>query len=303
MKRMIIMALVVMAGASLNIGTATAGKPKKKKGEPVAQQQVRLATSSDSISYAAGKASTLGLMEYLQQQYQVDTAYMADVIDGFKEAMEQGADPHFTAHNAGVQIAKMAMERILPGTQKQFEGTGDSITIDLFNAGFLSELTNDSSVYTMEAARKFFDDRLKTAREASQKDYIEKNTRWLAENKVKAGVKTTASGLQYKVLRAGNGPIPTKDDKVTVKYEGRMIDGTVFDSSYKRNPQTSTFGVSQVIKGWTEALCMMSVGSKWELYIPQDLAYGSRQAGNINPYSTLIFTVELEAVEVAKAKQ
>ena len=110
------MALVVMAGASLNIGTATAGKPKKKKGEPVAQQQVRLATSSDSISYAAGKASTLGLMEYLQQQYQVDTAYMADVIDGFKEAMEQGADPHFTAHNAGVQIAKMAMERILPAT-------------------------------------------------------------------------------------------------------------------------------------------------------------------------------------------
>lgn len=303
MKRMIIMALVVMAGASLNIGTATAGKPKKKKGEPVVGQQVRLVSLSDSISYAAGKASTLGLMEYLQRKYQVDTAYMADVIDGFKEAMEQGADPRFKARDAGVQIARMAMERIFPGTQEQFEGTGNSITADLFNAGFLSELANDSSIYTMDAARKFFETHLKTAREASQKDYIEKNTKWLAENKIKAGVKATASGLQYKVLRAGNGAIPTKDDKVTVKYEGRMIDGTVFDSSYKRNPQTSTFGVSQVIKGWTEALCMMPVGSKWELYIPQELAYGSRQAGNIKPYSTLIFTVELEAVEPAKAKK
>ena len=116
-------------------------------------------------------------------------------------------------------------------------------------------------------------------------------------------MKTTASGLQYKVLRAGNGPVPSKDDKVTVKYEGQLIDGTVFDSSYKRDPQTSSFGVGQVIKGWTEALCMMPVGSKWELYIPQELAYGDRQAGTIKPYSTLIFTVELEAMEAATTKK
>ena len=285
------MALVVMAGASLNVGTATAGKPKKKKNEPAAQQQLKLITLSDSLSYAAGKASTLGLIEYLQRQYQVDTAYMSDVVDGIKEALELGADPHFKARAAGAQIAKLAMERILPGTQEQFQGTRDSITADFFYAGFISELLSDSSIYTMEAARKFFEEHLKASQEASQKAYIEKNTRW------------PASGLQYKVLRAGNGPVPSKDDKVTVKYEGQLIDGTVFDSSYKRDPQTSSFGVGQVIKGWTEALCMMPVGSKWELYIPQELAYGDRQAGTIKPYSTLIFTVELEAMEAATTKK
>jgi FKBP-type peptidyl-prolyl cis-trans isomerase FklB len=113
-------------------------------------------------------------------------------------------------------------------------------------------------------------------------------------------MKTTASGLQYKVLVEGKGDVPTAKDKVTVKYEGRMIDGTVFDSSYKRNPQTTTFGCSDVIKGWTEALTMMPVGSKWEICIPQELAYGARQAGQIKPYSTLIFTVELVSIEKAK---
>ena len=94
----------------------------------------------------------------------------------------------------------------------------------------------------------------------------------------------------------------TKEDNVTVKYEGKMIDGTVFDSSYKRKPDTTSFRPDQVIKGWTEALCMMPEGSKWELYIPQELAYGERQAGNIKPYSTLIFTVEVVSVETKAEK-
>ncbi len=107
---------------------------------------------------------------------------------------------------------------------------------------------------------------------------------------------TLPSGLQYKVLREGNGPIATKDDEVEVKYEGRLIDGTVFDSSYERNPQTTKFRPTQVIKGWTEALTMMPEGSMWELYIPQTLGYGERQAGKIPPFSTLIFKVELVKV-------
>jgi FKBP-type peptidyl-prolyl cis-trans isomerase FklB len=102
------------------------------------------------------------------------------------------------------------------------------------------------------------------------------------------------------VLTAGTGETPKATDKVTVKYEGKLIDGTVFDSSYKRNPQTSSFKCNEVIKGWTEALTMMPVGSKWELYIPQELAYGERPAGKIKPYSTLIFTVELEGIESEK---
>jgi FKBP-type peptidyl-prolyl cis-trans isomerase FklB len=115
---------------------------------------------------------------------------------------------------------------------------------------------------------------------------------WLEENKKKDGVITLPSGLQYKVLVKGNGAVPTASQKVKVHYEGHLIDGTEFDSSYKRN-QPSTFRCDQVIKGWTEALCKMPVGSKWEIYIPYQLAYGERNTGAIKPYSALIFTVEL----------
>lgn len=116
---------------------------------------------------------------------------------------------------------------------------------------------------------------------------------FLAANAKKEGVKTTASGLQYKVLTQGTGAIPTASDEVKVNYEGRLVDGKVFDSSYKRG-EPATFKANQVIKGWTEALTMMPVGSKWELYIPYNLAYGERGAGqDIKPYSALIFTVEL----------
>lgn len=116
---------------------------------------------------------------------------------------------------------------------------------------------------------------------------------FLLENAKKEGVVTTASGLQYKILREGTGERPSAKDKVEVHYEGRLIDGTVFDSSYKRG-STTTFGVTQVIKGWTEALQLMKEGAKYQLYIPSDLAYGNRSVGaKIKPGDTLIFDVEL----------
>ena len=126
---------------------------------------------------------------------------------------------------------------------------------------------------------------------------------FLAANATKEGVKTTASGLQYKVITQGTGAVPTATDDVKVNYEGRLIDGTVFDSSYKRG-EPNTFKANQVIKGWTEALTMMPVGSKWELYIPYDLAYGERGAGNdIKPYETLVFTVELLDIVTPKKEE
>lgn len=102
--------------------------------------------------------------------------------------------------------------------------------------------------------------------------------------------------MQYKVIKEGNGAVPTDSSTVKVHYKGTLIDGTQFDSSYDRKEPT-TFKANQVIKGWTEALTMMPVGSKWELYIPQDLAYGSRDAGQIKPFSTLIFEVELVNID------
>jgi len=119
---------------------------------------------------------------------------------------------------------------------------------------------------------------------------------FLAANKTKEGIVTLPDGLQYKILTAGTGPKPKASDTVSVNYRGTLLDGTEFDSSYKRN-QPETLGVGQVIKGWTEALQLMPVGSKWQLFIPSDLAYGTQGAGPIGPDSTLIFEVELLSIK------
>lgn len=128
-------------------------------------------------------------------------------------------------------------------------------------------------------------------------------TAFLSSNKANADVITLPSGLQYKIITAGTGPKPTANDTVKVNYRGTLIDGTEFDSSYKRN-EPVTFPVNKVIKGWTEALQLMPVGSKWQLFIPSDLAYGDRGAGqDIAPGSTLIFEVELLSIEKKEAEK
>lgn len=140
---------------------------------------------------------------------------------------------------------------------------------------------------------------MKTMSEEGEKN-MKEGEGFLAKNKQKKGVKTTASGLQYKIIKEGTGEKPKADDTVTVNYSGTLINGTEFDSSYKRG-QPATFPVKGVIKGWTEALQVMKVGSKYELFIPSELAYGKRgTGGDIGPDSTLIFTVELLSIEKKK---
>jgi FKBP-type peptidyl-prolyl cis-trans isomerase FklB len=135
---------------------------------------------------------------------------------------------------------------------------------------------------------------------SAQKNKTE-GEKFLAENKKKEGVKTTASGLQYKVMKEGNGAQPKESDVVTVNYRGTLIDGTEFDSSYKRG-QPATFPLNGVIKGWTEGLQLMKVGSKYQLFVPANLAYGERQMGpDIGPDATLIFEVELLDVKAGGA--
>jgi FKBP-type peptidyl-prolyl cis-trans isomerase FklB len=196
-----------------------------------------------------------------------------------------------------MQIASLVNDRIMPNMKTDFVGSNDSINGAAFNEGFIAALNNDSTLFTQKAASKMYNDLRTSIRDSKNAVYKKENEDWLKTNANKEGMKSTASGLQYKVLVAGKGVTPKATDKVTVKYEGRMIDGTVFDSSYKRNPQTTSFHCNEVIKGWTEALTMMPVGSKWEICIPQELAYGSRQAGQIKPYSTLVFTVELISID------
>jgi len=155
------------------------------------------------------------------------------------------------------------------------------------------QLTQDQVKDVMAQFEKDMEQKQKQAGEKNKAD----GAKFLEENKKKPGVKTTASGLQYKAEKEGTGAQPKATDMVTVNYRGTLIDGTEFDSSYKRG-QPATFPVNGVIKGWTEALPLMPVGSKWQLFIPSELAYGERPPGSeIGPNSTLIFEVELVSIQ------
>ena len=294
MKKMMILALALMAGASLY--TADAAKKKKvAQTEEPAVEKVVLNNSADSISYTAGMSATEGLVGYLLQQ-KMDTTMMADFVKGFMTCVNQGDDPKAKAYQMGMTIAQQLKERMLPGMKKELTDTPDSIVDPIFYRGFTDALMQDTTLFKVSKAATFFKEKMESNMKARDEKRYGANRdagkQFLAENARKDSVITLPSGLQYKVLVKGNGKVPQMTDKVKVHYEGRLLDGTVFDSSYKRG-EPSELTPKQVIKGWTEALTMMPEGSKWQLYIPYDLAYGDREAGQIKPYSMLIFDVEL----------
>lgn len=281
--------------------TMTVAMAKKKAAKQPEKAAVELKNSSDSISYMAGYSNTQGLIPFIQQQFNVDTAYMADFIQGLKDAKDKANDPKFNAYLAGQDIAQMIESRMIKGMGDDLKDSPDSLVRDLFYQGFTDALAKDSSKCTLTAASKYFGERMQADHKAKiEKLYGENRAAgeaFLADNKTKPGVKTTASGLQYKVLKEGFGPKPVASQKVKVKYEGRLVDGTVFDSSYSRPDSIAELPLGNVIAGWREAITMMPIGSKWELYIPQNLAYGEREMGQIKPMSALIFTVELAGIK------
>lgn len=169
----------------------------------------------------------------------------------------------------------------------------DSLVVEILNEGMRDVLNGLPTQMNEEEAMAIVQPYMTRAMEREIEALKKEGVDFLAANKTKEGVKVTASGLQYKVLSSGTGKMPTAESNVTVHYTGKLIDGTVFDSSVERG-EPATFGVSQVISGWTEALQLMHEGDKWELYIPFELGYGERGAGaQIPPFSTLIFEVEL----------
>lgn len=294
------MALALVAGASLF--TAEAAK-KKTVQKPVEEkvQAVQLTSSSDSVSYAAGMTMTNGLLNYLLQQ-KMDTTMMADFVRGFMDAVKTADDPRMKAYMTGQNIAQQLNERMLPSLKTEFLDSPDSIMADVLYRGFTDAMLNDTTIFTLQKAEDYFSARQKADKAARDEKLYganrEAGIKFLEENAKNDSVITLPSGLQYKVLVKGSGAVPQSSDKVKVHYEGRLIDGKVFDSSYQRG-EPSEFTPTQVIRGWTEALTMMPVGSKWQLYIPYELAYGERGAGaDIKPYSMLIFDVEL--LEIVK---
>jgi FKBP-type peptidyl-prolyl cis-trans isomerase len=186
----------------------------------------------------------------------------------------------------------------------QIKSAESEINVNAFMEGFQDVMAGkepklseaEATQLRMEFARAVQQKRL-GERDEEGKRNAEEGAQFLATNAENDGVQTTESGLQYLIIEAGTGPMPTKDDTVTVHYQGTLISGVEFDSSYRRN-QPASFQVTGVIPGWTEGLQLMPVGSKWRLFIPPELAYGERGAGaRIGPNSTLIFDVELLEIE------
>ena len=279
-----------VALAAISFASCTAQAPKAEFKNEI-----------DSLSYMFGVANTQGLDYYISGQLGVDTTYMADFIAGVQAGISQNT-PKDVAYNAGLQIGQQLSGRIIEGINNQLFA-GDStqaLNTNNFYAGFIAALKKKPGLVSPEEASAYIQvhaDAIKNkALEAKYGENKAAGEKFLAENAKKEGVKTTESGLQYKVIKEGKGAIPTETSTVKVHYKGTLVDGTEFDSSYSRNEPTS-FRANQVIKGWTEALTMMPVGSKWELYIPQELAYGTRETGDIKPFSTLIFEVELLEIE------
>lgn len=271
--------------------------------------KANLKSDVDSMSYAIGLTQTQGLKEYLVDRLQIDTAYMNDFIKGLNDGANAGDDKKKAAYYAGIQIGQQISTQMMPGINREVFGNDSTKTISLknFMAGFVAGTTGKNQMMDMDKAQLVSESLMRKVKaETALQEFganKEAGEKFLAENGKKEDVKTLEveydqldgtkgkSFIQYKVIKEGSGPMPKDTSMVKVHYEGKTIDGKVFDSSYGKEP--ADMRVNQVIKGFTQALVHMPEGSIWEVYIPQELAYGERQAREIQPFSALIFKIEL----------
>lgn len=294
--------ILLLLAILINFGVE-AKKKEKKSSSVVAMPIIKLDTCAiDSFSYSMGMVNTKGLKGYLAGRMNVDTIYMESFLDGFTAPFTTEERKKLQAFCAGLEIHRQVTEEAIPALNKRVSDNDsvDFINTDLFLLGFYQVLAGLPTEILFSEADSLAQAKLKEYTEAANEhkygDIRRAGEEFLRENATRDSVNVLPSGVQYKVLSEGHGVIPQATSKVKVNYEGRLIDGTVFDSSYKRKKPAS-FTCNQLIKGWTDALTHMPVGSTWELYIPQELAYGARESGKIPPFSALIFTVELLDIE------
>lgn len=253
----------------------------------------------DTLSYAIGMAQSDGVKNYLVEGLGIDSAYIDQFMKGVNEGATAGDDKAKAAYYAGIQIGQQIGTQMVKGLNYELFGNDSTQTVSLKNilAGFVAGATGKKQLMTIDVARATAEKKMHEIKAAAMEkqygEYKRQNEKFLADNAKKEGVVTLPSGVQYKVITEGKGAIPTETATVKVNYEGKTIDGKVFDSNAKSGKPVE-MRANQVIKGWTDALVHMPVGSKWEVYIPQALAYGERAQGEaIKPFSTLIFTIEL----------
>ena len=271
-----------MSNDSVKAGKAIKGKC------PSSVKAVALNSMNDSVNYAFGYLNGGEVAMYvlaMDSTGEQKKEFITYINKGLKSSVN---NPQIV--NMGEQIGKSIKEQEAQGLIGE-----PSLATDfaLIKQGFVNGLLGYEEQMTGEIAGEYIQSTMSTIKYGNNKEEGEK---FLAENALREGVITTASGLQYEVIKMGKGKKPVATDNVKVHYHGTLTNGTVFDSSVDRN-EPITFGLTQVIAGWTEGLQLMPVGSKFKFYIPQQLGYGSQQAGSIPPYSTLIFEVELLDIE------
>ncbi len=251
----------------------------------------------DSLTNYLGIAQAEGLKQYMKMQLQVDSTYTDEFIKGMIEGATAKEDPKNEAYMKGLQVGKQ-IKSMAEGLSKEVyeDDSTQQVPVKNLLAGIISGLKGKAGMKS-DSAYKEFERLLAPIHDANlEKKYGEAkaaNEKFLADNAKKEGVKILPSGIQYKVIANGTGALPTDTTVVKCFYEGKLIDGTVFDSNIGGEPFEVDMANPRVIPGWVEVLKMMPAGSKWEVYIPQKQAYGSQAMGQIKPFSTLIFTIEV----------
>ncbi len=287
--------LVALAAAAIMVGSCGQKTPSVKlDGE-----------KSDSLAYAVGMAQSAGLKQAISQQG-IDSAYLDDFYKGLIEGSSiKKDDKAMAAYQYGVQMGMIVSQNMVPGINTEVFGKDSTKTIRVENlvAALVAGVKGEKGLMTVEQAAPIAERLIKELKAEANKDVIAKADAFVKKYAGGKDVKQIGkTGIYYKVLTEGKGEQPKAESTVKINYEGKNMAGKVFDSSYERK-EPATMAVAQVVPGFQEALKAMPVGSKWEVCLPYDQAYGEREAGeDIPAYSPLVFTIELISIEKAQAQ-
>ena len=293
----IIITIIVMA-----LGLVTRNMCSSSSDNNKSKAEGKMETQIDTLSYAIGMAETKGLTKYLSETLNIDTSYIDDFVHGLYDLEMPSDQERRKAYQSGTSLKMQIENKMIPNLDSEIFGNNSTKKLNsrLFIMGFANGAQGNYSIMTADTAQQITKRLMHSLKENRLLKEYGDNKRageeFLKKNATKNGVVTLSGGTQYKVIKAGSGAIPQVSSYVTVHYEGKTIDGIVFDNSYKRG-EPLTLQLNKAIQGWQDALTKMPEGSIWEIYIPQDRAYGERMQNTIKPYSVLIFKIELLKVK------